>query len=88
MGEKFHNLALHKYLSQNPFQWHQWGYVEVTSKAGPMCLPKAVSFHHHTNREAEEMQPILIPGSDQIIASVWYRFIAVYRIKVSTAFKV
>lgn len=57
------------------------------SKAGPMCLLKAVSFCHYSNRELEEMQPVSIPGSDQIIASVRYRFIAVYKIKMSTAFK-
>lgn len=65
------------------FHWHQWGYMEVTPKTGPACLPQAVSCYHHTNTEPEEMLPILISGCGQIIANVHYRFIAVHKIKVS-----
>lgn len=67
-----------------PFHWHQRGYVEVTPKAGPACLPQAASCHQRTNTDPEELLPILIPGSGQIIANVCYRFIAVHKIKVST----
>lgn len=86
MNKKFQNLTLHKYNRSviNSFHWCQWGYMKVTSKAGPTCLRKAVSCYHPTSPELEELSPILIPGFVHATASAGYRFIGAYKVKVFT----